>query len=354
LHPGSIPGEASTIAISLRQDRRADDFKMADRNLILIHRGHEYLRDFNEIASHICAIDPATAVFVSDQRTARMMSDLDWLRPTLTVAFLAKFKAEIRRGPVLRNRQMHKPAQHRIFAEAGLPYPASVPFVPGTRLDPIMFGEFVVLKPIDPSYASYGRGVQLFRRRKLETMTLADFPPDHRIHRDRRGFIVQRFIDIGRQIPINRVLTLFGVPLYCWVAREKVALPPITGTDAEIEQMRISNAGSFRERILHADADVLQLGCRVGEAFPDVPLLGMDILREEKTGKLFVLETNPGGNTWHFSSKETAGVRRQLGGASLVGEKKGELVGRQMLIDQFGALERAAEVLARKARELAA
>jgi hypothetical protein len=190
-------------------------------------------------------------------------------------------------------------------------------------------------------------------RRKLETMRYSDFPQDHFIHRDHKGFIVQRFIDIGPMIPIYRVLTLFGVPLYCWLAREKVPLPPIAGTDEEIEQLRITNAGSFRERLMCNDTDVHELGRRVGEAFPDIPLLGTDILREEKTGRLFVLECNPGGNTWHFSSKQTAGVRRQMGGMGLVGERKAELMGRQMLIDQFGAFARAAELLVRKTRELA-
>ena len=87
---------------------------------------------------------------------------------------------------------------------------------------------------------------------------------------------------------------------------------------------------------------------------PDVPLLGMDIICEEKSGKPYVLECNPGGNTWHFSSKLTAGVRRRMGGVTLVGEKKAELLGRQMLIDQFGAWDRAAEVLVEKTRQLAA
>jgi hypothetical protein len=326
---------------------------MIECNLVLIHRGPEYLRDFEDIARRIVAIDSGIAVSVIDPRVRRVLTDKEWQMPTLTVALLADFKAEIRRGPVLMNRQIHKPRQHRIFAEAGLPSPPIVHFVPGQKLDPILFGEFVVLKPIDPQYASYGRGVQLFRRRKLETMRYSDFPQDHFIHRDHKGFIVQRFIDIGPMIPIYRVLTLFGVPLYCWLAREKVPLPPIAGTDEEIEQLRITNAGSFRERLMCNDTDVHELGRRVGEAFPDIPLLGTDILREEKTGRLFVLECNPGGNTWHFSSKQTAGVRRQMGGMGLVGERKAELMGRQMLIDQFGAFARAAELLVRKTRELA-
>ena len=43
-----------------------------------------------------------------------------------------------------------------------------------------------------------------------------------------------------------------------------------------------------------------------------------------------------------------------FGGGKLVGEKKAEEIGRKMHIDQFGAFDRAAEVLVRKTRELAA
>src|SRR5262249_52936186 len=34
---------------------------------------------------------------------------------------------------------------------------------------------------------------------------------------------------------------------------------------------------------------------------PGNPLQGVDIIREAESGKLFVLEANPGGNTWTFS-----------------------------------------------------
>lgn len=328
---------------------------MPERNLIIIHRGSEYVRDFAEISEKISAIDPAISVYSIGPKTTRAMPDDAWSRPTLTVALLSKFKAEIRRGPVLRNRQIHKPGQYRAFVEAGLPTPPTVHFVPGIRLDPILFGEYVVIKPINPDLGSYGRGVQLFRRRKLEKMSRSDFPPDHLIHRDYDGYIVQRFIDTGPRLPLYRVTTLFSTPLFCWLEKEKVPVPPSGSTDADIEARRIvSNSGNFRDRYPFAEDDILDLSVRVGKALPDIPLLGMDIIREEKSGKPYVLECNPGGNTWHFSSKLTAGVRRRMGGVTLVGEKKAELLGRQMLIDQFGAWERAAEVLVERTRALAA
>ncbi len=328
---------------------------MSERNLIIIHRGADYVRDFSEIAGKISALDPRIAVFCVDPRASRVMPDDDWGRPTLTVALMSNFRVGIRRGPVLMNRAIHKTGQYRAFVEAGLPTPPTMRFIPGMKLDPIVFGEYVVIKPLDPDLASYGRGIQLFRRKKLETMTIASFPRDHLIHRDRQGYIVQRFVDTGPLLLLYRVQTLFGVPLFCFFAREKVPLPQLAGTDEEIERHRItSNTGDFRLRTLCSEADVLELGSRVGQALPDIPILGIDIIREEKSGKLFVLECNPGGNTWHFSSKLAIGIRQQIGGGSLVGAKTAERTGRQMLIDQFGAFDRAAEVLVEKTNHLAA
>ncbi|MEJ0097458.1 MAG: hypothetical protein WDM84_05355 [Bauldia sp.] len=37
----------------------------------------------------------------------------------------------------------------------------------------------------------------------------------------------------------------------------------------------------------------------------------MRLLRDERTGKLYVIELNAGGNTWHFSSMFFAEARRK-------------------------------------------
>jgi hypothetical protein len=328
---------------------------MSEYNLVVIHRGSDYVRDFDEVAGKISAIDPAISVFCIDKSTSHVMPDNAWKRPTLTVALQSTFKANIKRGPLLKNRPILKPGQHKVFVDAGLPTPPTMRFFPGMKLDPILFGEYVVIKPINPTIASYGRGIQLFRRKRLETLTIMDFPRDHFIHSDRDGYIVQRFINTGPFLGVYRVLTLFGVPLYCFLAKDKLPQPTLAGTDDEIERLRVtSNTGNYRVRSMCSDADVLELAVRVGKALPDIPLLGTDIIREEATGRPFVLECNPGGNTWHFSSRLTTAVRQQMGGGSLVGAKKADLIGRQMLIDQFGAFDLAAQVLIDKTRLLAA
>ena len=59
---------------------------------------------------------------------------------------------------------------------------------------------------------------------------------------------------------------------------------------------------------------------------------------DAKSGKLYVLENNSGGNVWAFSRK---------GSATL------QAIGRKALVTQFMAFDRAAEILAKKTHELA-
>jgi hypothetical protein len=88
------------------------------------------------------------------------------------------------------------------------------------------------------------------------------------------------------------------------------------------------------------------------QAVPDIPILGVDIVPEEKSKKLYVLECNPGGNTWHFSAGSTAAIRRQFVGGKQESAKRAE-TWCQLMIGQFDAFDRTAEVLVQKVRELA-
>jgi hypothetical protein len=99
---------------------------------------------------------------------------------------------------------------------------------------------------------------------------------------------------------------------------------------------------------------VIEMAKKVHAALPDIPLLGMDIIIEERTERLFVLECNAGGNTWHFSS-EVARDWREAHGKQILepGHLDANQRGRFFLIDQFGAFDVAALALARAAREQA-
>lgn len=221
------------------------------------------------------------------------------------------------------------------------------------KLDPILFGEFVVIKPM--TLTSTGEGVHLFRRRRLEAMSLADFPRAHPIHHDREGYLVQKFIDTGEFPAWNRVISFFAKPIYAAHGRLKSPRPPLCSSDEELESAKIAIQASERQRHWTVEQDVLDLAAAVGDTFSEIPLLAIDLLRDVHTGKLHFLECNPGGNTWHFTSTQSGGInlRHELGEADRFGPDAALEIGRQRMIDQFNAFDVIAKVLVEKTRRLA-
>jgi D-alanine-D-alanine ligase-like ATP-grasp enzyme len=72
--------------------------------------------------------------------------------------------------------------------------------------------------------------------------------------------------------------------------------------------------------------DVIEFSRQVHRAFPDVPLLGTDIIREHTSGKLYALEVNSFGWCFHLTTSlyddllqnNDIDLRKQFGGAAAV------------------------------------
>jgi hypothetical protein len=327
---------------------------MTRRNLILIHRGPEYEEDFLEIVSRVRALDGDISVYPVPSSMGEELPESVWQFPTLTIALVAKFKVPIRRGPVLKNHSIEKLEQQALFRKHGIPTPPALPFRFGMKLDPILFGDFVILKPMDLKITSTGHGIQLFRRSRAEKLTINDFPSDHLIRKDSKGYLVQRFVDTGERISAYRVTTFFSVPILSVSMKSNVNRPPLQSPDQILESTPVaSNAIKDKKRFIHADDDMVELARKVHGLLPDIPLLGVDVLREASTGRLFVLECNAGGNTWHFSSKSGEKLRGWFGEHPRVPLEKAARRGRQMYISQYGVFDRVAEVLVEKVRSFA-
>jgi hypothetical protein len=221
------------------------------------------------------------------------------------------------------------------------------------KLDPIAYGSHVILKPM--SINSSGDGVHLFRRARAEMLRPGDFPPHHPIHHDPQGYLVQRFIDTGIRPGWNRVLTFLGEPIYETYGQLLTERPPLDAPDDVLANAVIAIQGSVRQRNWNVQEDVLAEARKIGAAFHDAPLLAIDFMRDQNTGRLYFLECNPGGNTWHFSSDQKGGVnlRMELGEAHIHGEARANVLGRRRMIEQFGAWDICARALVRKVHELA-
>ena len=140
----------------------------------------------------------------------------------------------------------------------------------------------------------------------------------------------------------------FGEPLYCRKGFTLKPRPPLDAPDEVLLKAQIATnaeTGTRKRAQFSNDADVLDLARRAYAAMPAIPLQGVDIIREAASGRLFVLEINAGGNTWHFSSTYMEERRKSRPAEEQSAHPREERIA------QFGAWDVAARVLIKKTRE---
>ena len=193
---------------------------------------------------------------------------------------------------------MSKIDEMRRLAAAGLPIPAFEVIGPDTRLSADDYGTFVLVKP-SYSFASFGQGIELCRTSTLRYRAPAEFPEWHPGRQ--APMFAQKFIDCGYPMSC-RVLTIFGEPIftYCRQSTKPLNLNP----EKDIfEQHEYLPAPPDRTTFITREPDLLKLAADAYRAMPEVALQACDIVRETVTGRLYLLEVNPGGGTWMFSSE---------------------------------------------------
>lgn len=303
--------------------------------LVLVPKpGDEYRDDFAAIDQYIRAMDADIKVrIVHEAIPALNLADEFRDYRTLTVSFRHGVPFPVN-GSAFACRYIPKIEQVRCYAAAAIPFPRSRIFEWNLKLDPALWGPYVVLKPLRPGTMSSGM-VHLLPTPMIERLSAQQFAPGHPIHHG--PMLVQSFVDTGERPTCYRVLTLLGEPLYAMAIMLKQRRSDLNAPLRNILSAAVASNSGPRDRIMTKDHEILEFARRMSLALPDVPLQGLDIAREHKTGRLFAIESNPGGNTWHFSSKAGAKMRQEMGN------------GREILLSQFGALEIAASALVRAA-----
>ena len=86
------------------------------------------------------------------------------------------------------------------------------------------------------------------------------------------------------------------------------------------EQHEYLPAPPDRTAFITREPDLLKLAADAYRAMPEVALQACDIVREKVTGRLYLLEVNPGGGTWMFSSESSANYKQSLGTSDLTTE----------------------------------
>ena len=308
-----------------------------ERHLVLVHTpGDQEVGDFEEIGRKVRALAPDIAVFIASNDVPSSVTRRQAAqRPTLVFSPGNLIRFRPMRGKIYAGHPIPKLEQIARFKAAGVPVPESVEIVPDLVLPEATFGSHVVVKP-GHSLASMGRNITLMRREAVRFQPRDSYPEDHP---GRYGpMYVQRFIDTGPFTYHYRVLTLFGETLLTFRQFSQIARPPLDSPDEVLAAIPVKasrKSGASAE--LHQDADILALAKQAHAALPEIPWQALDIVRAAGTGKLYVLEANPGGNTWIFSkAQSSARLKKTLGIESLT--------------DQFDAFTTAARVLVERTR----
>jgi len=314
--------------------------RLIDRHLVIVHQpGWQAVEDWYGIANKIIRIDPGIAVFVvpADSLQDRAVA-MAAKQPTLVFSAGPPGLFAPTRGKVYHGRVIPKIEQIRRLAEAQVPVPLTTLLRPGLTLDPAQWGQLVIVKPTDIGSSSHGSGITLMRTERVRYIPPTDYPAGHpgRV----APMMVQRFVDSGDLVGNYRVLTLFGQPLYCQLVKSRKRRVSLDADDATLESSPIAiQEFDDRERLFTYDADAVALAARAYKAIPEAPLQGCDVIREAATGRVYVLELNPGGNTWHFSSTFNAKARANESAQTT-----------QARTGQLDAFATAAHVLAQRTR----
>jgi hypothetical protein len=303
-------------------------------NLILVHQQAKQDRaDFVTIARQVGERAPDIRAFVVDTKeTGWAEPRFESSAPTLTVSPMPIKRFAPPRGAVCQGHEFPKDEQYRRLAKLGVPLPDWTVIAPDTVLDPAQWGPYVVVKP-----ALGRKGAEIFIKKtgRVRYKPPEQFAEGHPVRK--APLLAQRFIYTGKWPSNFRVVTFFGRALLCWhceAAHHYVPLHSRWDFKAKGGITVVSNKVDSSYRLAR-DADVIALAEQAHAAFPDQPLLGTDIVRDADSGKLYVIECNPRGDAWLVSSD----MGRMI-----------EAANRLNFMEQFGALEIAADTLVRETR----
>lgn len=279
------------------------------RNLVLVHsEGWQDIADLYAIKALVEQQALDIEVFIASNTTRSSLTrKRAAARPSLIFSPIRLLAFSPDRGRVYQGTPMSKLAEMQRLAAAGLPVPTFEPIEPDTRLPQETYGSHVIVKP-SFAFASWGHGIELWRTDRLRYRKPEDYPPDHPGRH--APMIAQRFINSGRAMSC-RVLTLFGRPLFTYLREvdRPIVLDPARDC---FDQAEYLPAPPGVRVSMPRDPDLLALAAAAYEAIPEAALQACDIIKDRE-GRLFLLEVNPGGGTWMFSSANAGGYRKALG-----------------------------------------
>lgn len=255
-----------------------------------------------------------------------------WMRPTMPFSTVQVNHFRLLRGQVYQGQPLSKSQECTALEKAGLPVPRWALVTPEHTPDLAELGPYVVMKP---DRGSQGADVKIVRKSRVRFIE----PKTYKA-RDTKAWPAQEFIYTGPWPVSYRVLSLFGQALYATrteADHRHVPLPDRYAFDGASQPggMTIVSTGKGCTYTLCHDPEIIRMGEAAHRAFPDIPLLGVDILREVPGGALYISEVNASGKVWHFSSPAGLNIQQEFG---------------FNFESQFDGFRKAARVLAEQAR----
>ena len=300
------------------------------KSLLIVMR-RESLGDFEAIARRVRKMDPSIWIHLCPDRVDPQKIPPGFLNLPLLSIYLVNpppdsFKPTAGQLAV---KSISKLEEYEHFKKHNIPCLPIEAFHWGMTLDKSVYGDWVVLKP--QTIQSTGKDVNMVPTNLIPTLKLDDFPEDHLIRKD--DYYVQKFIKTGETPTHHRVLVFCGEVLYSSSSTNFISYPPSeSNLDFLLSTSITANFKGKRKIYFTKSNELIDLALKTAATFKDLPLLGVDIICDTFTKKLYVLEVNAGGNVWHFSSEIGKGLRRDLGGSKI-------------MVSQYGAWDRAAKAL---------
>ncbi len=297
--------------------------------------------DFIHIAEYIRQYDPKITVTVITDRVrglAAMASRL--VLPTLVISLVPLARYRPLRGRFLHGQALSKSQEYELLEAAGFRVPKWQIIQEGQSPELADYGSYVVTKP------NRGKRGALVKIKKSQKVGAASQNKKANQHQGRNAeevdangeMLAQQFIYTGKWPICYRVTTLFGRVVSALKIEADHERVPLHSPDNFIGVGNIVASGRGCVQSLSSDEEIIRYGEAAHSAFPEIPLLGFDIVREVSTGKLYILEANAVGYVWHFSSPMGLNIQRD---------------NNLHFESQFDGIHKAALVLAEKTQELA-
>ncbi len=263
-------------------------------NVLLVTDWNDKFK-FNEVARNLRKMGFRARIVHDVEPTAKhRLWTLGMPTKIISMSPLTKFTPKW--AEIWQQQNIDKTDEYRLLGNAGIPVPKWVPVYEGKTPDLTGFPEYVVVKP---SLGWKGAFVRIMRRDKVCYRAISTELMDGIVS---PSLVAQEYIHTGAW-PINyRVGTVFGEPTHMFRSTADANRLPFYGDKFD--------AGFFAGRSVVASAqgcvrdgevpqDVVDLACEAHlKAFPDFPLLGVDIIRDFQTQKLYVVEVNAFGRTY--------------------------------------------------------